>query len=166
MRFTLVCTLAISSTAVAAPTIVKAAHVYDGDQRRDNVAILIDSDRITALGPAADLVAKHPDAKVVDLGGATVLPGLIDAHTHVFLDDDMGPGVYDAYLLKQSTPYRAIAAAANAKRALEYGFTALRDLETEGAMYADVDVKTAIARGIVPGPRMTVATRALAPTGM
>jgi len=166
MRLLLVCTLAISSTAAAAPTIVKAAHMFDGDQRRDNVAILIDNDRISALGPAPELVAKHPDAKVIDLGGATVLPGLIDAHTHVFLDDDMGPGVYDAYLLKQSTPYRAIAAAANAKRALEYGFTALRDLETEGAMYADVDVKTAIARGIVPGPRMTVATRALAPTGM
>src|SRR5439155_26339070 len=63
-------------------------------------------------------------------------------------------------------PYRAIAAAANATKALHYGFTALRDLETEGAMYADVDVKTAIARGVVAGPRMFVATRALAPTGM
>jgi imidazolonepropionase-like amidohydrolase len=74
--------------------------------------------------------------------------------------------VYDAILLKQSAPYRAIEAAANARTALMYGFTSLRDLETEGAMYADVDVKTAIARGVVPGPRLFVATRALAPTGM
>ncbi|HEU4730026.1 MAG TPA: amidohydrolase family protein, partial [Kofleriaceae bacterium] len=95
-----------------------------------------------------------------------LLPGLIDAHTHVFLDDDVGPGVYDAILLKQSTAYRAIAAAANARKALHYGFTTLRDLETEGAMYADVDVKKAIAAGVVPGPRMQVATRAFAPTGM
>jgi imidazolonepropionase-like amidohydrolase len=74
--------------------------------------------------------------------------------------------VYDAILLKQSAPYRAIAAAQNARIALSYGFTSLRDLETEGAMYADVDVKNAIKNGVVPGPRMQVATRALAPTGM
>ena len=160
--------LLLAATARANPILVKAAHVLDGvsDHARDNVAILIDGERITAVGAAAELAAKHPDARIVDLGGATVLPGMIDAHTHVFLDDDVGPGVYDAALLKQSTPYRAIAAAANAKKALHYGFTTLRDLETEGAMYADVDVKTAIARGVTEGARMFVATRALAPTGM
>ncbi|HEU0032820.1 MAG TPA: amidohydrolase family protein [Kofleriaceae bacterium] len=163
----LVVTLATSPTA-AAPTIVKAAHLYDGvsDKPRDGVAVLVDGDAIVALGSPAELAAKHPGAKTIDLGGATLLPGLVDAHTHVFLDDDVGPGVYDAILLKQSTPYRAIAAAQNARIALSYGFTTIRDLETEGAMYADVDVKTAIERGIVPGPRMVVATRALAPTGM
>src|SRR6476646_6894150 len=155
-----------SSIAHANSTIVKAAHVFDGERMRDGVAVLIEADRITAVAPAAELQAKHGDARVIDLGTATLLPGLVDAHTHVFLDDDVGPGVYYAILLKQSTPYRAIAAAANAKRALDYGFTSLRDLETEGAMYADVDVKNAIARGVVPGPRMEVATRALAPTGM
>jgi len=160
--------LLLASRALASPTIIKAAHLIDGvsNQPRDGVAVLVDGDGIVALGAAADLAAKHPGARVIDLGAATLLPGLIDAHTHVFLNDDVGPGVYDAILLKHSAPYRAIEAAANARTALMYGFTSLRDLETEGAMYADVDLKTAIARGVVPGPRMSVATRAFAPTGM
>lgn len=166
-RYVLACLL-ISSSAFASPVIVKAAHLIDGvsDRPRDGVAVLVDGDRIVAIGTAAELAARNQGARVIDLGNATLLPGLIDAHTHVFLNDDVGPGVYDAILLKQSGPYRAIEAAANARTALMYGFTSLRDLETEGAMYADVDVKTAIARGVVPGPRMQVATRAFAPTGM
>ncbi len=91
---------------------------------------------------------------MIDLSNATVLPGLIDAHTHILLQGDVTEEDYDVQLLKQSIPYRAILAARNAKIALDHGFTALRDLETEGAMYADVDVKTAINRGEVPGPRM------------
>lgn len=169
----LACVLATAlSPRVAAadgsPVIVTAAHLIDGvsERARDGVAVLVDGDAILALGTPAELLHKSPGARTIDLGAATILPGLIDAHTHVFLNDDVGPGVYDAILLKQSTPYRAIEASANARAALLYGFTAIRDLETEGAMYADVDVKTAIARGVVPGPRMWVVTRALAPTGM
>jgi len=164
----LIASLLVSAAAHASPVVIKAAHLLDGtsDKPRDGMAVAIDGERIVAVAPAGELAAKYPKAQVIDLGGATLLPGLIDAHTHVFLDDDMGPGVYDKILLEKSAPYRAIEATANAKKALGYGFTSLRDLETEGAMYADVDLKKAIARGVVPGPRMTVATRALAPTGM
>ena len=94
------------------------------------------------------------------------MPGFADVHTHVVLNGDITAEDYDAQLLKQSIPYRAILGARNAKIALDHGFTSIRDLETEGAMYADVDVKMAIANGEVPGPRMQVATRAMTPTGM
>jgi len=102
----------------------------------------------------------------VDLGNTTVLPGFIDVHTHLLLQGDVTAEEYDAQLLKESIPYRAILAARNAQIGLSHGFTAMRDLETEGAMYADVDLKKAIANGEVPGPRMQVATRAMTPTGM
>jgi imidazolonepropionase-like amidohydrolase len=94
-----------------------------------------------------------------------VLPGLIDNHTHILLQGDITAQDYDDQLLKESIPYRTIRATAAVRTALMNGFTTMRDLETEGAMYADVDVKTAINRGVIPGPRMFVATRAFAPTG-
>jgi imidazolonepropionase-like amidohydrolase len=103
---------------------------------------------------------------VIDLAQMTVLPGLIDAHTHLLLQGDPTAASYDEQLLYQSTPYRAILAARNARIALEHGFTAIRDLETEGAMYADVDVKRAVERGVIPGPHIFASTRAMAPTGM
>lgn len=125
--------------------------------------ILIQGDRIVEVGPN---VTAPPGAKVVDLSASTVLPGLIDNHTHVLLQAHPTPTDYDEQLIKESIPYRTIRATVSANIALQNGFTTIRDLETEGAMYADVDVKTAINRGIIPGPRMFVSTRALAPTGM
>jgi imidazolonepropionase-like amidohydrolase len=101
----------------------------------------------------------------INLVKETCLPGLIDTHTHVLLQGDITAADYDEQLLKQSPEYRTILATVNARRALEYGFTTIRDLETEGAGYADVDVKTAIENGVIPGPRMQVATRALDVTG-
>jgi imidazolonepropionase-like amidohydrolase len=166
-RLALLAAAFVPASALAEPVLVKAAHVIDGvaDKPRDGAAVLVDGGKIAAVGPADDLARAHPGARVIDLGGATLLPGLIDAHTHVFLDDDISDGAYDAQLLKDSIPYRAVHAAASAGKALRYGFTSIRDLETEGAMYADVDVKRAIDNGVVPGPRMQVATRALATTG-
>ncbi len=147
---------------------VKAGHLIDGrsDQVQNNIGILIDGERITAVGPVAQIQGQAGNARVIDLSQMTVLPGFIDAHTHLLLQGDPTSESYDAQLLYQSTAYRAILAARNARIALEHGFTALRDLETEGAMYADVDLKRAINQGEVPGPRIFASTRAMAPTGM
>src|ERR1700722_10948661 len=125
--------------------------------------IVIEGDKIVSVTPGGSPPA---GVELIDLSKATVLPGFVDANTHVLLQGDITQEDYDAQLLKQSIPYRAILGARNAQIALSHGFTALRDLETEGAMYADVDVKTAVANGEVPGPRMQVATRAMTPTGM
>ena len=156
-------------TAPSHAYVIRAAHLIDGrsDAVQNDVSVLIQGDRIVAVGRQAEVGSRIPSgAEVIDLGGATLLPGLIDNHTHVLLQGDITSADYDEQLLKESIPYRAIRATAAVRTSLMNGFTAIRDLESEGAMYADVDVKTAIARGVIPGPRMFVATRAMAPTGM
>jgi imidazolonepropionase-like amidohydrolase len=127
-----------------------------------NAVVVVEGDHIIAAGAG---VAIPEGAQTVDLSKRTCLPGLIDNHTHVLLQGDITATDYDEQLLKESIPYRAIRATAAVRTALMNGFTTMRDLETEGAMYADVDIKTAIERGIIPGPRMFVSTRAMAPTG-
>ncbi len=144
---------------------IRAGRLIDGksDTPILNAVILIEGDKIVSVTPGG---TSPSGAELIDLSKATVLPGFADVHTHVLLNGDITAQDYDVQLLKESTPYRAILAARNARIALDHGFTMIRDVETEGAMYADVDVKTAIARGEVPGPRMQVATRAMTPTGM
>ncbi len=175
--FVLFATLAVATPAwaqapppaqTAPPLLIKAGRLIDGrsDAPQSGVAILIEGDRIKAVGPVAQVQGQARGARVIDLSQMTVLPGLIDAHTHLLLQGDPTAQSYNEQLLYQSTPYRAILAARNARIALEHGFTAIRDLETEGAMYADVDVKHAVDRGEIPGPRIFASTRAMAPTGL
>ncbi len=151
------------------PTVIKAGRLIDvrGGRVLNDQAILVEGERIKAVGESGEILKAAPkDATVIDLSKSTVLPGLADCHTHVLLQGDITQAEYDEQILKESTPYRAIRATAAARVALMNGFTAIRDLETEGAMYADVDVKRAIQRGVIPGPRMFVATRAFSATGM
>jgi imidazolonepropionase-like amidohydrolase len=131
-----------------------------GDSLRKNVVVVIEGDKIKEISGSVPA-----GVEAVDLSHETCLPGLIDTHTHVLLQGDIRAADYDQQLLKESPEYRTILATVNARRALDYGFTSIRDLETEGAGYADADLKKAIHNGVIPGPRMQVATRALDVTG-
>src|SRR5262245_3519258 len=148
-----------AQTQAASSTVLRCGAVYDGksDQLRRNVTIVVTNGKIASVGESSQSAA----AEVVDLSALTCLPGLIDTHTHVLLQGDITSAHYDEQLLKQSVPYRTILATQSARSALDAGFTTIRDLETEGAGYADVAVRDAIAHGVIPGPRMQVATRAL-----
>ena len=143
---------------------IKCGRLIDGnnDDVRQNVTIIIKGNTITNVGVSSNIPA---EANIIDLSNATVLPGLIDCHTHVLLQGDITSQDYDDQLLKESIPYRTIRGAVAAQAALRNGFTTIRDVETEGAMYADVDIKKAINNGIIEGPRMFVSTRALDVTG-
>ncbi len=131
-----------------------------------NAGVLVEGDRITEVGVLTDVQPHAPkDARIVDLSHYSVLPGLIDCHTHLmarFADVD------DAYLLalaKETQAYRALEGAANARLTLHAGFTSVRDVESEGSGYADVALRDAIRQGLVEGPRMQVATRGIAAVG-
>jgi imidazolonepropionase-like amidohydrolase len=160
--------LAQAPTPATEPvTVIHSGALIDGVSAspRRNQAIVVRGNRIDSVGDWAD--SRVPaGAKVVDLSGATVLPGMIDAHTHVFLQGEVpAEGGYDTQLLKQGLALRAARATVSARRALEQGFTTIRDVETEGAGYGDVGIKQAIERGYIPGPRMFVVTRAISTTG-
>ncbi len=134
-------------------------------QPRRNVLVEIAEGKFRAVTDYTPNFAKPSGAEFIDLAKETCLPGLIDTHTHVLLQGDQHPGQYDEQILKWSLPYRTILGTRSARRALEYGFTTIRDLEIEGAYYADVSIRDAIKQGVIPGPRMLVVTRALNVTG-
>jgi len=159
----LICAI-VSAQMPASPehwVVVRAGRLFNGtDKLASNQIVVIKGERITEVGPAGKI--KIPaGSQIVDLGNATVLPGLIDAHTHVFGN---GPD-FETQIMRQSYQYRTLLALANAQKDLMVGFTTLRDLKTLGAMYSDVDLRNAIDREIVQGPRMQVATRGIQATG-
>ena len=169
-----VLTMAYAPSAAAAEpsppeptTVVTAAAMIDGlaTKPRANVAVVIRGNRIVAISDrdAKDLPI---GARHIDLGAATLLPGLIDTHTHIFLQGEVpAEGGYDVQLLKQPLSFRAARAVVAARRALEQGFTTLRDMGTEGAGYGDVGIRQAIEAGIIPGPRLFLSTVAISSTG-
>jgi imidazolonepropionase-like amidohydrolase len=159
---------AVVVSAQSKTTLIKAARLIDVRAGRvlTDQGILIVGERIKEVGPLSRIQAMATGAQVVDLTNATVLPGMIDCHTHLLLQGDITSEDYDVQLLKESIPFRAIRATVAARTGLMNGFTAMRDLETEGAMYADVDVKRAINLGYIEGPRLWVSTRAFSATGM
>lgn len=125
--------------------------------------VLVVGNRIESVGPAPTIHTSS-DTETIDLPGTTLLPGLMDLHSHLFLHP-YNETLWNDQVLKEPVPYRTLEAAAHAKATLEAGFTTLRDLGTEGAGYSDLSVQRAIREGLIPGPRLVVATLAIVATG-
>jgi imidazolonepropionase-like amidohydrolase len=150
----------------ASLTVIRAGTLIDGTSGapRKNQLVFVQGGRIEKVTDGSGAIPAG--AKVIDLSNATVLPGLIDSHTHIFLwGEDPKKGGYDENILKAGISLRAARATFAVRRALQQGFTTLRDLETEGAGYGDIEIKQAIEEGTIPGPRIFGATRAISTTG-
>ena len=145
--------------------LLKPAHIFDGEssQLHDNWVVLVRGEKIEAVGPASEVKAPV-DAKAIDLPGMTLMPGLIDAHSHILLHP-YSETVWNDQVAREALSLRVARATNHLRNTLMAGFTTLRDLGTEGAGYADVGLKQAVNQGIIPGPRLVVATRAIVATG-
>src|SRR2546428_1122788 len=145
--------------------LLKPAHVFDGEaaQLHDGWVVLVRGDKIEAAGPAGDIKAPA-DAKVIELPGMTLMPGLIEAHSHVLLHP-YSETSWNDQVAHESLSLRVARATNHLRNTLLAGFTTIRDLGTEGAGYADVGLKQAVQQGIIPGPRMFVVTRAIVAMG-
>ncbi len=165
---------ALTALAVTAPTaadggatgavLLRPARVWTaGEPLHPGWVVLTDGARIAAVGPAA-VVRAPPGAEVIELPDATLLPGLMDIHSHLFLHP-YNETLWNDQVLKEPVPYRTLRAGVQARATLMAGFTTLRDLGTEGADYADISLRQAIEDGLIVGPRLFVATRAIVATG-
>src|SRR5882724_677684 len=177
MRFVLaffLCFIAVSANTQTRPAgpesveavyLLKPAHVFDGvsGQLHEGWVVLVRGERIEAAGPAAEIKAPA-GARIIDLSGLTLLPGLIDAHSHVLLHP-YSETLWNDQVAREALSLRVARATNHLRNTLLAGFTTIRDLGTEGAGYADVGLKQAVQQGIIPGPRMVVATRAIVATG-
>lgn len=143
-------------------TILKPARVFDGETLHEGWAVRVRGDRIDAVGAAASIVTAG--ASVLELPNTTVLPGLIEGHSHVLLHA-YNEASWNDQVLKESLGLRTARAVNHLRATLLAGFTTIRDLGTEGAGYADAELKQAVDQGLIPGPRMIVTTRAIVATG-
>jgi len=145
--------------------LLKPAHIFDGEsaQLHDGWVVLVRGEKIEAVGPASEVKAPA-DAKVIDLPNTTLMPGLIEAHSHILLHP-YSETVWNDQVAREALSLRVARATNHLRSELMAGFTTLRDLGTEGAGYADVGLKQAVNQGIIPGPRLLVTTRAIVATG-
>jgi imidazolonepropionase-like amidohydrolase len=143
-------------------TVLRPARVFDGNVMHDGWAVRVRGERIEAVGPAASVAS--PAATSIDMPGATLLPGLIEGHSHVLLHP-YNETTWNDQVLHEGLALRVARATNHLRATLTAGFTTIRDLGTEGAAYADAELKQAVEQGIIPGPRMLVATRAIVATG-
>ena len=164
IRIALLVALVAASLQAAPAVLLRPARVFDGVNAapHEGWVVLVDGEKIAAAGPAGDVRAPQ-GATTIDLPGMTLLPGLIDAHSHILLHP-YNETLWNDQVLKEPLAYRVIAATIHCRNTLMNGFTALRDLGTEGADFADVSIKRAINEGRIPGPRLFVATRAIVAT--
>jgi len=155
--------LILAAPLAAEPILLRPARVFDGVDPRphEGWSVLVEGDRIAAAGPN---VVAPAGAKVIDIPGATLMPGLIEGHSHLFLHP-YNETLWDDQVLHEPLALRTARAVVQAERTLDAGFTTERDLGTEGAGFADVGLKKAIDQGIVPGPRLLVATKAIVARG-
>jgi imidazolonepropionase-like amidohydrolase len=154
---------ACAATALAqapATTVIRGARVFDGEAMHDGWSVLVKGDRIEAAGPLVDAAG----AKVVELPGLTVMPGLVEGHSHILLHP-YNEMVWNDQVAREGLALRAARAVNHLRATLAAGFTTIRELGTEGAGYADVELKQAVAQGIIPGPRVLATTRAIVATG-
>ena len=145
--------------------VLRPARVFDGDVVHEGWAVRVKGDRIDAVGPAASVTTPGSDgSKVIELPGTTLLPGLVEGHSHVLLHP-YNETSWDDQVAHESLSLRIARATNHLRSTLMAGFTTIRDLGTEGAGYADVGLEQAVEQGIIAGPRMLVSTRAIVATG-
>lgn len=155
--------VALAGAAEPAATVLRPARVFDGEVAHAGWLVVVRGEKIAAAGPATD-VAVPAEARVVELAGSTLLPGLIDAHSHVLLHP-YSETPWNDQVAKESASLRVARSTNHLRATLQAGFTTVRDLGTEGAGYADVGLKQAVEQGIIPGPRMIIVTKAIVATG-
>jgi len=153
----------VQSNAPTTVYLLKPSRVFDGEQLREGWSVLVRGEKIEAAGPASE-IKSPPEAQVIDLPGTTLMPGLIEAHSHCLLHP-YSETPWNDQVAREHLSLRVARATNHLRNTLLAGFTTIRDLGTEGAGYADVGLKQAVQQGIIPGPRMQVATRAIVVTG-